>query len=79
MSLFAGNGWDVALLAIAGYFAVIALVQLMLGERHRLAKELDAQIAAEQARLAAEKRKAEKERRRQEMAEEFQRQKRKAA
>ncbi len=69
MPILSGNTWDLVLLAIAGYVAIIALVRLMLAERNRLAQELDQQIEVERARLAAEKRKAEKERRKRELEE----------
>ncbi len=79
MSLFSGNTFDLVLLAIAAYVAVIALVRMMLAERNRLGDELDRQIAAERARQAAEKRKAEKERRQREIEAEYERQRRRAA
>jgi Tfp pilus assembly protein PilN len=75
---FQGNTWDLVLLAIAAYVAVLTLVRLMLTERERLGKELDQQIAAEQAKLAVEKRKADKERRQKDAQDEYDR-KRKAA
>ena len=34
------DSWDIALLVIAGYVAVVALVRLMIRERNRLAHEL---------------------------------------
>lgn len=72
------NGWDLALLAIASYVAIVALARMMLAERNRLAKELDQQIEIERARVAAEKRKADKEARLREMQEQHDRQRRKA-
>lgn len=79
MTLFQGSAWDWALLAVAGYLAVLALVRLMLAERNRLGQELDAQITAEQHRLAVEKLKAEKERRQREMQEDYDKQRKRAA
>ena len=79
MGLFTGNTWDLVLLVIASYVAVISLVRLMLAERGRLAAELDQQIEAERARLAAEKRKEERDRRQREREEEYEKQRRKAA
>ena len=60
MPILSGNTWDLVLLAIAGYVAVIALVRMMLAERNRLAQDLDQQIESERARLTAEKRRAKK-------------------
>lgn len=74
-----GNTWDLLLLAVAAYIAVLALVRMMLAERNRLAADLDQQVKAEQARLAAEQRKAEKERRKKELEEEYERVRRKSA
>ena len=34
------DGWDVALIAIAGYVAIIALVRLMIGRRNQVVEEL---------------------------------------
>jgi hypothetical protein len=44
------DGWDVALLAVAGYVAVSALVRLMLARRDRLLAEFRAQMAEEKRR-----------------------------
>jgi hypothetical protein len=60
MTWWHGSTAELILLAIAGYIAAVALVRLMLGERNRLAGELDQQIAAERQKIAAEKKKAEK-------------------
>ena len=79
MFTYHGNSWDLALLAIAAYVAVLTLVRLMLAERDRLRNELQAQIDAEQARVAAAKRKAEKELRQKKIKEEYEKQKKKAA
>ena len=37
------DGWDLALLAIAGYVAIVALVRLMIRRRDRLVGELVAE------------------------------------
>lgn len=58
------NWWDLGLLAVAAYVAVLWLVRLMLRERDRLAGELEQQLAAEQHRVEAEKKKAERQKRR---------------
>jgi hypothetical protein len=49
------DGWDVALLAGAGYVAVTVLVRFMLAERNKLLADFQKQIEAEQARQRAEK------------------------
>ena len=49
------DGWDVALLAGAGYAAVTVLVRFMLAERNKLLADFQKQIEAEQARQRAEK------------------------
>ena len=50
------DGWDVALLAVAGYVAVSVLVRLMTGHRDRLVErlreEMKQQQAAEEAKAA---------------------------
>jgi hypothetical protein len=52
------NSWDVALFAVAGYIAILSLVQLMLGRRNNLARQVrdelerqrsEAQLQAEEA------------------------------
>ena len=60
MSLQDWNSWDLGLLAVAAYLAVIWLVRLMLRERDRVGRELEEQLAAEQRRLESEKKKAER-------------------
>ncbi|MBN1912410.1 MAG: hypothetical protein JW818_22000 [Pirellulales bacterium] len=57
------NGWDVALLAGAGYIAVMALARLMIGHRDALLARFRSQFKAEQERKAKEKKKAEAEER----------------
>jgi hypothetical protein len=79
MGYLPATTWELALLALAVYVAVVSLVRLMLAERDRLGRELGQQISAEQARLAAEKRKAERDRRRKEIEEEYERLRRKTA
>ena len=49
------DGWDIALLAAAGYIAVATLVQLMLRRRQQLWEEYRRQAQAEQDRHAAER------------------------
>jgi hypothetical protein len=55
------EGWEIALLAVSGYVAVMALVRLMLARRDRLLKELreqaenEARIKAKEARLLSKK------------------------
>ena len=44
------DAWDVVLLAIAAYVAVLALVRLMSARRKHLRDDLQQQFAAEQAR-----------------------------
>jgi hypothetical protein len=48
--------WDVALLAIAGYVAVVSLTRLMARHRDRLVADLERQATAEQRRQKAEAR-----------------------
>ena len=56
--------WDVVLLAVVGYVAVMALVRLMAKRRDQVFDELQKQVEAEQHRKRAE----EKEERRRERA-----------
>ena len=44
------NGWDVALLAIGIYVAVVGLARLMIGRRDTLWAELQAEAEQEQRR-----------------------------
>ncbi len=46
--------WDVLLLVIAGYVAVMSLVRLMSTRRRELAAKFRAQMQAERQRVAAE-------------------------
>jgi hypothetical protein len=48
------DGWDVALLLIACYVAVVALVRLMLHHRDVLTKRFRKELNAEQRRRAQE-------------------------
>ncbi|MEE8452397.1 MAG: hypothetical protein V3R99_10800 [Thermoguttaceae bacterium] len=42
------EGWDLALLAAAGYMAVTALVRMMIKQRDRLVAQLSKEAAKEQ-------------------------------
>jgi len=44
------EGWDIALLAAAGYMAVTALVRMMIRQRDRLVAELSKEAARQQVR-----------------------------
>ena len=48
------DGWDVALLVVAGYVAVTALARLMLRRRDQVLADLHRQVAAEQQHEDAE-------------------------
>ncbi len=50
------NGWDIALLAIAIYVAVISLARMMISRRDALWEELNAEALAEQRRSLREQR-----------------------
>ena len=50
------NQWDVALLAIVGYTAVVALVRLMLRRRDQLLAEFREQLKREQRKKMEEER-----------------------
>ncbi len=54
------DGWDIALLAVAGYVAVTTLVRLMLRRRDQMVEQLQRRAGqrAETRRRAAEKRSA---------------------
>ncbi|MCX7427355.1 MAG: hypothetical protein NTW96_17210 [Planctomycetia bacterium] len=59
------NGWDVAVLAIAGYVAVVSLARLMLRRRDELVVEFRALFQQEKRKKAElERKKAEQERHR---------------
>lgn len=68
--LAAMNSWDVALLAIAGYVAVMSLARLMLRRRDQLLAHFREEIKREKERKAREerRRRAEEELRRQDVA-----------
>jgi hypothetical protein len=53
------NGWDVALLVVAGYVAVTALVRLMLRRRNQTIDEFRQQMEAERKRKEAQAREEE--------------------
>ena len=62
--MFDLDRWDVALLAVAGYIAVVSLTRMMARHRDQFVAELQQQAAAEQQRQRAEaRRKKELERR----------------
>jgi uncharacterized OsmC-like protein len=48
------DGWDVALLAVAGYVAATALVRLMIRRRNRMIEQIRVQIEEERKRREAE-------------------------
>ena len=50
------DGWDVALLVMAGYVAVISLVRLMVARRDQMMKAFRKEVAKERARKAEEER-----------------------
>jgi hypothetical protein len=49
------DGWDVAIMIVAGYVAVTALVRLMLHRRDRLVEQFRAELAARKRTAAPEK------------------------
>ena len=57
--------WDVILLAVAGYVAVLTLTRLMARHRDRLVADLEQQVAAEQRRQNAAAQQANRSRRKQ--------------
>lgn len=48
------DGWDVALLALAGYVAVVTLVRLMIRRRDQLLEELRRKLKKQRQRKQAE-------------------------
>jgi hypothetical protein len=48
------TGWDIALLVVAGYVAVMSMARLMLRRRDQLLAEFREQIKAEKKRKEAE-------------------------
>jgi len=48
------DGWDVALLAVAGYVAVTSLVRLMIRHRDLLTAKFRQEVKAEQLRKKSE-------------------------
>ena len=61
------SGWDIAILVIAAYVAIVTLVRLMRHRRDTEVARLQAQVALEQRR----KRAAEQQQRQQEAVEQF--------
>jgi len=57
------EGWDIALLAAAGYMAVTALVRMMIRQRDRLVAELSKEAAKQQKDNRAQQRQGESKRR----------------
>jgi hypothetical protein len=61
LNLHGGNGmmeldkWDVAILAVAAFVAVTALVRLMLARRDEVLREIQEQIDATRAKKKAKK------------------------
>jgi len=51
------EGWDIALLAAAGYMAITALVRMMIRQRDRLVAELSKEAAEERGHQKALRRK----------------------
>jgi heme exporter protein D len=47
------DGWRIALLAGAGWIAIMGLVRLMLARRNRVLQELEQQVAAERRKKRA--------------------------
>jgi hypothetical protein len=54
VAMLALDSWNVALLGLAGYLAVMVLVRLMIARRNKLLVELREQAAAEQRRRKLE-------------------------
>ena len=48
------DGWDVALLVLAGYVAVVALVRMMLGHREQTARRMRIELENQRRLQAAE-------------------------
>ena len=66
LALLGFNGIDWALIAVAGYLAVMPLIRLMRARRDAILDELGRQIAEEQERRDAKRRQAEQRRIREE-------------
>ena len=47
------DGWSLALLAVAGYIAVVSLARLMLHRRNQLMQQFREEVAKEKGRRAA--------------------------
>jgi hypothetical protein len=54
------NGWDVAILLLAGYLAIVLLVRLMRKRRDELVRELQQEVTLEQFKQKAERRRQRK-------------------
>jgi len=53
------DGWDIALLVLAGYLAVVALVRLMIRRRDQLLRQLELEVKqAQRAKVLAEAKQA---------------------
>jgi hypothetical protein len=50
------DGWDVALLVLAGYVALVTLVRLMIGRRDQMLDEFRRRLRIEKQRKEAEER-----------------------
>ena len=50
------EGWDIALLAAAGYMAVTALVRMMIRQRDRLVARLSKEAAKQQSHVKTQRR-----------------------
>jgi heme exporter protein D len=50
------DGWDVALLVVAGYVALVALVRLMIRRRDQMLSEFRRKLKKEKQRKEAEER-----------------------
>jgi hypothetical protein len=51
------DGWDVALLVVAGYVAIMALVHLMIRRRDQMVEQFRKEMDKEKKRREAEERK----------------------
>ena len=50
------DGWDVALLVVAGYVALVTLVRLMIRRRNQMLDEFRSELKKEKRRKEAEER-----------------------
>ena len=58
------DGWDVALLVVAGYVAIVTLVRLMIRRREQMLAKFRREVEKEKARREAEPRSQESRRQR---------------